>query len=195
MLSGRSRQPCALTFTDANILFRMFAVTPARMEDYNSKGTSGSKSLDYAIDIMAKLPDGDYSTSELALLEACGVASRESGRNKSISLLEAALEQEGLTILEAKALAYPLAFCFVLEHGLEARDALHLGIAVISRVSTIATSDREFADGIEGIRKGSGIRIPTVIEAMYGLSEQEALVLSRNTNAALSNIEVERAPG
>lgn len=88
-----------LTFIDANILFRMFAVSPTRMERYRSKGTSGSKALDYAINVLLNVHKGSYSTSEVALLEACSVAAREAGREKAITLLKAVLEQEGFSIL------------------------------------------------------------------------------------------------
>ena len=81
--------------------------------------------------------------------EACGVAAREAGQEKAISLLKCALEQEGLSVLSIKALTYPLALSFVLEHGLQARDALHLGVAVIAHATKISTSDADFSDRIE----------------------------------------------
>jgi hypothetical protein len=73
------------TFIDANILFRMFATTTFRLERFNSSGSSGSKSLDHAINIQMKLRDGTetYLTSELALLEACVVASVKTSSEKS----------------------------------------------------------------------------------------------------------------
>ena len=74
------------------------------------------------------------------MLEACGVASREGGEEKCHSLLIATLEQIGMSILEIKALTYSIAFTFILQEGLQARDALHVGTAVMSQVSKIATS-------------------------------------------------------
>lgn len=187
-----------LTFIDANVLFRMFAVSATRLERYRSQGTSGSKALDYAISTLLSVGDaGGYATSELALLEACGVASREGGEEKSVSLLKATLEQEGMSILGMKALAYPLAFTFILEHEMQARDALHLGIAVISKVDRIVTSDGDFADCTEAlVRQASntGIRIPRIIEQMYGLSEDETRLIERSATTSLSRLKVERAP-
>ncbi len=189
--------PMTLTFIDANILFRMFAVSPLRLERYRSERTSGSKTVDYAIRLLLELENGDYSTSELALLEACGVAAREAGQEKAISLLKSVLEQEGLSILGIKALTYPLALSFVLEHGLQARDALHLGVAVIAHATKISTSDADFADRIEQLGRDAqsiGIRMPRLVEEMYGMTDQEARMLEQRATLTLSNLGVERAP-
>ena len=185
------------TFIDANVLFRMFAVSAPRLERYRSQGTSGSKTLDHAIGILLELEKGDYSTSELALLEACGVAAREAGKEKALSLLKAAMEQEGLSVLSIKAMTYPLALSFVLEHGLQVRDALHLAVAVIARLTKISTSDADFADRIEHLRTDSlniGFRIPRIVEEMYGMTHQETRMLEQTATFALSALSVERAP-
>jgi len=187
----------ALTFVDANILFKMFAVSRKRLEGYHEKGTSGSKALDHAIDILLNLYRGGYSTSELALLEACGVVARVGNIDKATLFLRAVLEQEGFSILGVTALVYPLAYAFVLEYGIGARDALHLGVATISGVNRVATSDIEFADGVEKIGWGArsrGIKIPRIVEAMYGLSGQERHILENRATSALSKMETERAP-
>lgn|SRR5487761_211550 len=188
------------TFIDANILFRMFAITSSRLERFNSSGSSGSKSLDHAINILMKLRAGTetYLTSELALLEACGVASVETSSEKAHTLLRSALEQQGLGLLEVKALTWPLAFSFTLCHRIEARDALHLAVALVGQANKIATSDNAFADGIEEMKdkiKSSGrIDIPPVIQAMYVIAGQETVTLERNITRVLSSLEVERAP-
>jgi predicted nucleic acid-binding protein len=191
----------ALTFIDANILFRMFAVTPARLERYNSSGTSGSKSLDYAIKTMMKIqssdPEDAYSTSELALLDVCGVASREGSTDRAGRILQDVLEQQGLSILETSPLSYPLAFAFTLGSGIEARDALHLSVALIRKVTTIATSDLQFARGIEILRDKAveeRLRIPTMVQKMYSLAEHQCLLIERAATSAFSALEVERAP-
>ena len=187
----------ALTFIDANILFRMFAVSSKRMEGYHEKGTSGSKALDYAIGVLLNLYRGGYSTSELALLEACGVAARVGKIDKATVFLRAVLEQEGLSILGVTAPVYPLAYAFVLEYGMGARDALHLGVATMGGVNRIATSDVEFADGVGKIRDGArsrGIKIPRILGTMYGLSGQERYILENRATSALSKMEAERAP-
>ena len=186
-----------LTFIDANILFKMFAVTPSRMEKYNSSGTSGSRGLDYAIKILLSLNDEMYSTSELALLEACGVASREAGNEKARSLLKVALEEESLAILDVRAITYPLAFSFVLGYGFETRDALHLGVAVLARVSRVLTSDDDFADRIDSLIKEvrhDRIRIPSAVQAMYCLSDKEIQIVEKDAMSVLTNLETLRAP-
>lgn len=187
-------------FIDANILFRMFAITLSRLERFESSGSSGSKPLDYAIRILIKLRDGagTYFTSELALLEACGVASNETSSDKAYQLLKSALEQDGLGVLEVQPLAWPLAFSFTLYDGVGARDALHLAVALLGQVNKITTSDSHFADGIERMRveiKDSGrINIPPIIQSMYGISGEERGMLEQNITRVLSSLDVERAP-
>ena len=128
--------------------------------------------------------------------EACGVAAREAGQEKAISLLKCALEQEGLSVLSIKALTYPLALSFVLEHGLQARDALHLGVAVIAHATKISTSNADFSDRIEQLGRDAqniGIRMPRLVKEMYGMTDQEARMLEQSATLTLSNLSVERA--
>lgn len=188
------------TFIDTNVLFRMFAITPTRFEQFNSTGTSGSKSLDHAIGIILKLRDGTekFLTSELALLEACGVASNES-RNpeKAVLLLKSALEQEGLSILDVKPLAWPVAFSFTLEN-IEARDALHLAVALLGQANSLMTSDKQFASAVEALKNKveteGRIIIRPIIQLMYDITEVEANTLERNVARLLSHLELEKVP-
>jgi predicted nucleic acid-binding protein len=174
----------------------MFAVSRLKIEQYKETGSCGNKSLDYAIDLLLKLGEGSYSTSEIALLETVSIASRLGGSNKAETLLRAVIAQEGFRILETRALAYPLSFAFTLAYRLEARDALHLAVAILGGVSVLITSDTDFADGTESIINHvteQGFHIPRSVRTIYHLDGREAALIEEKA-ASLSTLSVERAP-
>ena len=185
-----------LEFIDSNVLFRMFAVSRLKIEQYKETGSCGNKSLDYAINLLLKLSEGEYSTSEIALLEMVGVASRLAGTSKAETLLQSVIAQEGLRILETRALAYPLSFAFTLTYRLEARDALHLGVAVLNGVNVLITSDADFAAGTESIVNHvteQGFHIPSSVRTIYRIGGREAALIEEHASS-LSTLSVERAP-
>ncbi len=191
------RETLPLRFIDSNILFRMFAASPAKIERYRENGSCGNESLDYAVGLLLKLGEGGYSTSEIALLETVSVASRLGGQSKAEALFRAAITQEGLRILETRGLAYPLSFAFVLDYRLEARDSLHLAVATLSAVSILITSDANFADGTETAIKQvaeQGFQLPRSVRAVYRLTGKETTLVEEKVNQSLSLISVERAP-
>jgi predicted nucleic acid-binding protein len=174
----------------------MFAVSPIKIKQYQETGTCGNKSLDYAIGLLLKLGKGGYSTSEIALLETVGVASRLGGPAKAETLLRAVITQEGFRILETRALAYPLSFAFVLASELEARDSLHLSVAILAGTTVLVTSDVDFADGTESMVRQvieRGFQIPQSIRTIYQLTREEAALIEKKASI-LSSLSVERAP-
>ncbi len=175
----------------------MFAASPQKIRKYEEAGSCGNSSLDYAIGLLLKLERGDYSTSEIAVLETVSVASRLGGLNKAEILFEAVMTQQGLRILETRALAYPIAFTFVLMHQLEARDSLHLAIAALNAVSGLITSDKDFADGTAVIIKkvaDRGFQMPPLVRVFYGLTDKEAALIEERVAQSLSLVSLERAP-
>ena len=105
--------------------------------------------------------------------------------------------QEGLRILETRALAYPLSFAFVLTYGLEARDSLHLAVATLSGVRILTTSDVDFADGTELIIKqvtDQGFQLAGHLRTIYRLSDKQATLIEERATRSLSLLSVERAP-
>lgn len=194
---GRPREILALTFIDSNVLFRMFAAPTVRIEQHRRTGSCGNKALDYAIELLLKLGKEKYSTSEIALMETVGVASRLGGSAKAERMLEAVMAQEGFRILETNALAYPIAFAFILAYHLEARDSLHLAVAFLGGVSTFITSDGSFATGTQSMMKqvkNEGFHIPLTVRTIYRLGSKEAELIEQ-TVASISTFTVERAPG
>lgn len=191
------REKLSLAFIDSNVLFRIFAASPQKIRQYQETGSCGKKSLDYAIDLLLNLERGGYSTSEIALLETVSVASRLGGPTKAEVLLQSVIMQENFRILETRALAYPLSFAFILTYQLEARDSLHLGVAALGGVTSIITSDRNFADGTESIIRQvalQGFQLPEHVRAIYGLTDKEATLIEEKTARSLSLLSVERAP-
>lgn len=187
-----------MKFIDSNVLFRMFAASGEMIRRYREAGSCGNRALDYAIGLLLRVGEGGYSTSELALLETVSVAARLGGKEKAGTLFRAVLTQEGLQILETRALAYPLSFALVLTYGLEARDSLHLAVATLSGVSILTTSDVSFADGTESVIKqvtDQGFQLPTHIRAVYRLTDEQATFIERQFSQSLSILSVERAPG
>ena len=187
-----------LAFIDSNVLFRMFAVSPQKIKQYQETGSCGKKSRDYAIGLLLNLERGGYSTSEIALLETISVASRLGSPSKAETILQSVIMQEGFRILETRALAYPLSFAFVLTYQLEARDSLHLAVAALGGVVAIITSDRNFADGTESIIKQVALRafqLPKYVSVIYGLPDKEATLIEEKVARSLSLLSVERAPG
>ncbi len=175
----------------------MFAASPYNIEQFGRTGTCGKPSLDYAIALLLKLGEGGYATSEIALLEAVGVAVRLGSRTKAETLLRAVLMQEGLRILETRALTYPLTFALVLASGFEARDALHLSVAALGGVRTLMTSDSDFAKRTQAITlrvREEGFQLPGHIRAMYRISDKQAAFIEEQVTQALSNISIDRAP-
>jgi predicted nucleic acid-binding protein len=175
----------------------MFAASPAKIKQYQETGACGNESLDYAIDLLLRLGEGGYSTSELALLETVSVASRLGGQWKAETLFGAVIAQESFQILETKALAYPLSFAFTLENQLEARDSLHLAVATLSGVNAIITSDTKFADSIESMTKHvvqRGFRLPTSVRGVYRLTRKQASIIEEQVTPRLSILSVDRAP-
>lgn len=175
----------------------MFAASADMIRRYQESGSCGNKSLDYAIGLLLRLGEGGCSTSELALLETVGVATRLGGRNKAETLLRAAVMQEGFQILGTRALAYPLSFAFVLTYGLEARDSLHLAVATLSGVGILTTSDVDFANGTESVIKqvtDEGFQLPRHIRTIYRLSDKQATLIEERATRSLSLLSVERAP-
>jgi predicted nucleic acid-binding protein len=175
----------------------MFAASTHKIKQYQETRTCGDRSLDYAIGLLLNLERGGYSTSEIALLETINVASRLGGPSKAEILFQSVVMQEGLRILETRALAYPLAFTLVLRHQLEARDSLHLSVAAIGGVTTLITSDRNFADGTESITKQvtlQGFQLPKSVSAIYRLTNKEATLIEEKATQSLSLLSVERAP-
>jgi predicted nucleic acid-binding protein len=186
-----------MKFIDSNVLFRMFAVSPRRISEYQKSGSCGNNALDYAIGLLLQLDEGDYSTSEIAVLETSSVASRLGGAAKAETLLRAVTAQEGFRILETRAIAYPLAFTFVLRYQLEARDSLHLSVAAMNRVDALITSDQGFADGTAlTVKEVSrhGFQLPTLIRVAYQLNDKVASLIQERTAQALSLLTVEQAP-
>jgi predicted nucleic acid-binding protein len=175
----------------------MFAASPQKIRQYQETGSCGNKSLDYAIGLLLKLERGGYSTSEIAVLETVGVASRLGGVSKAETLFRAVIMQEGFRILETRALTYPLAFAFVLMYQLEARDSLHLAVATLSGVTVLITSDGNFADGTESIIKQvaqHGFQFPKPVRAIYRLTDKEATLIEEKAAQSLSLLSLERAP-
>lgn len=186
-----------LAFIDSNVLFRMFAASPQKIKQYQETGSCGNKSLDYAIGVLLNLAPGGYSTSEIALLETISVASRLGGPRKAEILFQSVIMQEGLRVLETRALAYPLSYALVLNHQLEARDSLHLAVAVLGGVTALVTSDRGFADGTESITKHvalRGFQLPKPVSVIYGLSDREVTLIEEKAAKSLSIFSVERVP-
>ena len=186
----------ALAFIDSNVLFRMFATSPGKIEQYQKTGSCGSEALDYAIGLLLKLGKERYSTSEIALLETVGVTSRLGGSAKAQMLLEAVMAQEGLRILETRALAYPISFAFTLEYRLEARDSLHLGVAVLGGADVLITSDADFAARTKSIVNRAaveGFHIPQLVRSIYHLESKEAGLIESEA-APVSNLSVDLAP-
>lgn len=174
----------------------MFAASPLKIEQHRKTGSCGSKALDYAIELLLKLGKESYSTSEIALLETVGVASRLGGPGKAERLLEAVIAQEGFRILETRALAYPLSFALTLAYQLEARDSLHLAVAILGGVSILITSDASFASGTESIInqvEGEGFHIPRSVRTIYHLNPREATLIEEKA-ASVSTLSVEIAP-
>jgi len=175
----------------------MFAASPQKIRQYQETGSCGKKSLDYAIGLLLKLERGGYSTSEIAVLETVGVASRLGGVSKAETLFRAVIMQEGFRILETRALTYPLAFAFVLMYQLGARDSLHLAVATLSGVIVIITSDGNFADGTQSIIKQVaqyGFQFPKPVRAIYRLTDKEAALIEEKAAQSLSLLSLERAP-
>jgi predicted nucleic acid-binding protein len=186
-----------LAFIDSNVLFRMFATSSQKIKQYKETGSCGKKSLDYAIGLLLNLEQGGYSTSEIALLETISVASRLGGASKAETLFQSVVMQEGLRILETRALAYPLGFSLVLEYQLEARDSLHLAVAALGGVTALITSDRNFTEGTESIINQvalHGFQLPNSVSAIYGLTDKEATLIEEKASKSLSLLSVEKAP-
>jgi hypothetical protein len=84
-----------------------------------------------------------------------------------------------------------------LTYQLEARDSLHLGVAALGSVTSIVTSDRNFADRTESIMKQvtlRGFQLPKHVSAIYGLTDKEAALIEEKVAQSLSLLSVERAP-
>ena len=191
------RETLPLAFIDSNVLFRMFAASPRKIRQYQRTGSCSNKALDYAIDLLLKLGEGGYSTSELALLETVGVASRLGGLGKEETLLRAVITQAGFRVLETRALSYPLSFAFTLAYQLEARDSLHLSVAILGGTSILITSDTDFADGTESMIEQvaeQGFQIPRPVRTIYHLADKESSLIEESVARPLSLLSVERAP-
>ena len=175
----------------------MFAASPQKVKQFQETGSCGNKPLDYAIGLLVNLAPGGYSTSEIALLESISVASRLGGPRKAEILLQSVIMQEGLRVLETRALAYPLSYALVLNHQLEARDSLQLAVAVLAGVTALVTSDRSFADGTESITKQvalRGFQLPKPVSVIYGLSDREVTLIEEKAAKSLSTLSVEKVP-
>jgi predicted nucleic acid-binding protein len=187
-----------LRFIDSNVLFRMFAASPDAIRRYQETGTCGNAQLDYAIGLLLRLGEGGCSTSELALLETVGVASRLGGREKAETLLRAVVTQDGFQVLETRALAYPVSFAFVTTYGLEARDSLHLSVASLSGVDSLLTSDIDLAERTESVirrAREEGFRLPDQIRTIYHLTVREARLTEEQVTRSLSLLTVDRVSG
>jgi hypothetical protein len=104
--------------------------------------------------------------------------------------------EEDFRILETRALAYPLGFAVVLTYQLEARDSLHLAVA-LAGVTALISSDRNFADGTESVVKQvvrRGFQLPKYVSTIYGLTDREATLIEEKVAQSLSLLSVERAP-
>ncbi len=175
----------------------MFAASPVKIKQYRETGSCGNKALDYATDLLLKLGAGGYSTSELALLETVGVASRLGGPGKGETLLRAVITQLGFRVLETRALSYPLSFAFTLAYRLEARDSLHLSVAILGGTSILLTSDMDFADGTQSIIEqvaDEGFQIPPAVRTIYRLADKESSLIEETVTRSLSHLSVEKAP-
>jgi len=175
----------------------MFAASPQKIKQYQETGSCGKKSLDYAIALLLNLERGGYSTSEIALLETISVASRLGGPSKAEAMFRSVIMQEGLRILETRALTYPLGFAIVLRYQLEARDSLHLAVATLGGVTALVTSDESFADGTESIIKQvalQGFQLPKSISAIYRLTDKESTLIEQRAAQSLALLSVEKAP-
>jgi len=175
----------------------MFAASPQTIRKYRENGSCGRESLDYAIELLLRLGEGGYSTSEIALLETVGVASRLGGKAKAEELFKAVTLQEGLRVLETRSLAYPLSFELVLSYQLEARDSLHLSVAILNSVSKLITSDADFADRtelmIESV-KHEGLQLPGFIKTMYQIQDEEADLLEKRLRRTISLLSISKCP-
>jgi hypothetical protein len=98
------------------------------------------------------------------------------GPRKAEVVFQSVIMQEDFQIIGTRALAYPLAFAIVLSYQLEARDALHLSVAALGGVTTLITSDANFADGVESMIEQVALKIfgfPNLLAQFTGLATEK----------------------
>lgn len=184
-------------YLDANIVYPMFAITKKRLDLFYNTGSSGNTLLDYCIDLLRKADKRSelLILSDLSVLETLGVASRDIGPEKAKMILQAIHKQIFLEVIQTSQSAWLIAKAMSVKTSIEARDSLHLAIALLTDVVTsLITCDKDFTARAQifltiDYEKFS---IAKELQTWYRFSDMEILTLERKivTRATSLNMEL-----